>query len=213
MKHANIIKVYDIEQRFKTVFLIMEYLSGETLSTRLKHQKVIPPPVAVHFLSQICSGLQYAHHRGIIHRDINASNIMIQPHETLKILDFGLACPIGTQDFSSLGTLAYMAPEQITGDPLDPRTDIYAVGILAYEMLVGERPYAADEPRKLERMHLTQDIPDPLTRVPDLPKNLQGLILKCCRRDPHLRYGDINQLMADLKTTANAPVVASDNQP
>ncbi len=202
LNHANIIKVYDIEERFKTVFLIMQFLAGETLSVKLARLKAISPSAAVHYLIQICSGLRYAHHREIIHRDINASNIIIQPDEHLKILDFGLACPIGTQDFSSLGTLAYMAPEQINGDLMDPRTDIYAVGITAYEMLVGKRPFDASDPRKLEEMVLHQDIPDPIHSVPDLPKDLQHFIIKSCRRDPNLRYDNMKQALTDLKRLA-----------
>ncbi len=211
LDHNNLIKVYDIEQRFKTVFLIMEYLAGQTLSDKLEHLKTIPPHLAVRFLCQICSGLQYAHQRGIIHRDINASNIIVRPDAHLKILDFGLACPIGTRDFSSLGTLAYMAPEQINGDPLDARTDIYAVGITAYEMLAGKRPFEADDPRKLEDMVLHRDIPDPIHSVPDLPEDLQHFIVKSCRRDPDLRYDDMNQALADLKHIAASMGIALKN--
>ncbi len=204
LNHENIIKVYDIEERYKTVFLIMQFLAGETLSTKLERLNTIQPAAAVHYLIQICSGLQYAHRRGIIHRDINSSNIIIEPDEHLKILDFGLACPIGTQDFSSLGTLAYMAPEQINGDPMDSRTDIYAVGTTAYEMLVGKRPFDADDPRKLEDMLLHQDIPDPTRSITDLPKDLPHFITKSCRRDPDLRYDNMNQALVDLNRIAAA---------
>ena len=202
LNHKNIIKIYDVEEKFKTVFLIMEYLQGEPLAKMLKRVKVIPPASAVHYLIEICSGLQYAHSRGIIHRDINSSNILIQQNNRLKILDFGLACPIGTQDFSSLGTLAYMAPEQIQGDPMDPRTDIYAVGIIAFEMLAGKRPFPEDDLNALEEMHLNQDIPDPSANIADLPESLQRFITKSCRRDPGLRYNDVHQAMADLRPIA-----------
>lgn len=202
LNHENIIKVYDVEEKFKTVFLIMEYLQGEPLIKMLKRLKAIPSALAVHYLIEICSGLQYAHSRGIIHRDINSSNIIIQPDDRLKILDFGLACPIGTQDFSSLGTLAYMAPEQIQGDPMDQRTDIYAVGIIAYEMLAGKRPFPEDDLQALEEMHLNQDIPDPSASVADLPEGLQRFIIKSCRRDPSLRYDNFNQVMAEILNIA-----------
>ena len=208
LNHENIIKVYDIEERFQTVFLIMEYLEGETLNKMLKRLKIIPPGLAAHYLIQICSGLQYAHSRGIIHRDINSSNILIQRDDHLKILDFGLACPIGTHDFSSFGTLAYMAPEQIQGDPMDQRTDIFALGITAYEMLVGQRPFPEDDAQALEEMHLNHDIPDPAASVVDLPESLRRFIIKSCRRDPGLRYDDFNQVQVDLKRIARAHGVA-----
>lgn len=202
LKHENIIKVYEIEERFKTIFLIMEYLAGEPLRAKLKRLKAIPPNLAVHFLIQICSGLQYAHQRGIIHRDINSSNVIIRRDDRLKILDFGLACPIDARDFSSLGTIAYMAPEQIEGDPMDQRTDIYAAGILAYEMVVGNRPFPEDDARALADMHLTHDIPDPAASVPDLPQDLQRFIIKACQRDPESRYGDMGQALTVLRRIA-----------
>jgi serine/threonine protein kinase len=213
LNYKNIIKVYDIEERFRTVFLIMEYLEGETLTKMLKRLKVIPPSLAVHYLIQICSGLQYAHGRGIIHRDINSSNIFIQPGDQLKILDFGLACPIGTHDFSAFGTPAYMAPEQIRGDPMDQRTDIYAVGITAYEMLVGKRPFPEDDVQTLQEMHLNHDIPDPASRVADLPKGLQRFIIKSCQRNPGLRYDDFKQVLDDLKRISKAFGSAHKNMP
>ena len=205
LDHENIIKVYDIEERFQTVFLIMEYIAGEPLIKMLKRLKTIPPSLAIRYLIQICSGLQYAHSRGIIHRDVNSSNIIVQRDDRLKILDFGLACPIGTEDFSSLGTLAYMAPEQITGDAMDERTDIYALGITTYEMIVGNRPFPEDDIHILEEMHLNQDIPDPAAEFPDLSKDLQRFVIKCCQRDPNLRYDNIQQALADLKSIAGEP--------
>ena len=210
LDHQNIIKVYDIEERFQTVFLIMEYLEGETLNKMLNRLKIIPPGLAVHYLIQIGSGLQYAHSRGIIHRDVNSSNLLIQRDDQLKILDFGLACPIGTHDFNSFGTLAYMAPEQIRGDPMDQRTDIFALGITAYEMLVGRRPFPEEDAQALEEMHLNHDIPDPEASVADLPKGLRRFIIKSCQRDPGLRYDDFNQVQVDLERIAKARQIGVD---
>ena len=172
----------------------------------LKRLKNIPPGLAVRYLIQICSGLQYAHRCGIIHRDFNSSNIIVQRDDRLKILDFGLACPIGTEDFSSLGTMAYMAPEQITGDAMDERTDIYALGITAYEMIVGNRPFPEDDVHILEERHLNQDIPDPATGVPDLPKGLQRFIIKCCQRHPGLRYDNIQPILLILSNKKKSDI-------
>jgi serine/threonine protein kinase len=202
LNHENIIKVYDIEKRFRTVFIIMEFLKGESLNAMIERLKTIPPTLALHYLIQICAGLQYAHSHGIIHRDINSSNIIIRWDDHLKILDFGLACPMGTKDFSTLGTVAYMAPEQIQGDPMDQRTDIYAVGITAYEMVVGKRPFPEDDPQNLLDLHLTREIPDPAISAPDLPPDLQRFIMRACQRDPNRRFGDMTQALADLKRFA-----------
>jgi len=197
--HEHIVKVYDFEERYKTLFIIMEYLKGDSLKDMIRHLRVIPPKLAVNFLAQICSALAYAHDRGIIHRDINPSNIIVQPSDRVKILDFGLACPSGTEDFSNKGTPYYMAPEQIDGAPVDPRTDIYALGITAFEMITGRRPFPEDNVKELFDCHLTRDVMDPLEFNPAIPRPLQQFILKCARCDPNQRYQDMNQARAALK--------------
>lgn len=213
LNHENIIKVYDIEERYRTVFIIMEYLEGVSLMDLLERLKTIPPPLAGGYLVQICEGLHYAHQRGIIHRDINTKNIIVQRDDHLKILDFGLACPVGTEDFSSLGTLAYMAPEQIESNPLDQRTDIYALGILAYEMAVGERPFQEDDARKLTESHLTRDVPDPAQKKSGLPEDLRRFIMKAGRCDPKLRYQDLTKALADIQSLPDARSIGRMNLP
>ncbi len=111
--HESIIRVYDIEENFRTIFIIMEHMRGEPLSDMIKRVGAIPIPRAVNFLIQICSGLEYAHQRGIIHRDIKPENIFVKPDGRLKLLDFGLACPIGSEDLLFESTLFYLSPEQV----------------------------------------------------------------------------------------------------
>jgi CRP-like cAMP-binding protein len=202
LAHDHIVRVYDFEERYRTLFIIMEYLRGDSLKNMICHLRAIPPKLTADFLIQICSALAYAHKRGIIHRDINPSNIMVQPDDQIKILDFGLACSTGTEDFSNTGTPYYMAPEQIDGGPVDPRTDIYALGITAYEMLTGRRPFPEDDAIALLDMHLTQDIMDPGHLVPDIPDELRKFILKAARCDPDRRYQDVGQAMAALRPLA-----------
>ena len=176
----------------------MEYLRGDSLKDMISHLRAIPPKLTAKFLVQICSALAYAHRCGIVHRDINPSNIIVQPNDNLKILDFGLACPTGTEDFSNLGTAHYMAPEQIDGRPLDPRTDIYALGITAFEMLTGRRPFPEDNVKAIFDLHLSQDIADPGHMISNLPEELREFILKAARCDPDQRYQDMEQAMAVL---------------
>jgi len=199
LTHEHIVNVYDFEERYRTLFIIMEYLRGDSLKSMIAHLRVIPPQLAAKYLVQICSALAHAHKRGIIHRDINPSNIMVQPDDQVKILDFGLACPSGTEDFSSLGTAYYMAPEQIEGDPLDPRTDIYALGITAFEMLTGRRPFEAESANATQDLHLTQEIADPGEIVSGIPDELKNFVLKAVRRDPEQRYQDMDQAMAAIQ--------------
>jgi tRNA A-37 threonylcarbamoyl transferase component Bud32 len=202
LAHEHIVKVYDFEERYRTLFIIMEYLNGDSLKDMISHLRTIPPGLTADFLIQICSALAYAHQHGIVHRDINPSNIIVQPNDKIKILDFGLACPTGTEDFSSIGTAYYMAPEQIDGGPVDHRTDIYALGITAYEMVTGRRPFPEDNAKALLDMHLTQDIADPGHVIPDLPGELREFIMKAARCNPDRRYQDMEQAMAVLRPLA-----------
>jgi len=199
LAHDHIVKVYDFDERYKTLFIIMEYLKGDSLKEMIEHLRVIPPKLAADYLSQICAALAYAHERGIIHRDINPTNIIIQPNDRVKILDFGLACPAGTVDFSNIGTPYYMAPEQISGDPVDSRTDLYALGITAFEMVTGRRPFPEKSVNELFDLHLTRDIMDPAQLIPGIPRELQRFILGCTRCDPDQRYRDMNQALAVLR--------------
>jgi len=199
LRHDNIIRVYDIEERFRTVFIIMEYLEGQSLCELLKRLKKIPPMLTANFLVQICSGLDYAHRKGIIHRDINTANIFIQSNDRVKIFDFGIACPAGTEDYLHGGALPYMAPELLEGEPADERSDIYALGITAYEILTGQRPYPEESAGALIKMHINADIPDPGERVTELPERLRRFILKACHRDPDERYQNMSKALADLR--------------
>jgi serine/threonine protein kinase len=202
LTHDHIVKVYDFEERYRTLFIIMEYLRGDSLKYMIDHLRAIPPKLAANFLFQICSALAYAHQHGIVHRDINPSNIIVQPNDHVKILDFGLACPAGTEDFSNTGTVYYMAPEQIDGGPVDQRTDIYALGITAYEMVTGRRPFPEDNAKALLDMHLTRDVTDPGHIIQDIPDELRGFILKSASCDPDQRYQDMDQAMAVLRPLA-----------
>jgi CRP-like cAMP-binding protein len=203
LRHENILRVYDIEERYKTVFIIEEMVEGESLTNMLQRLNCIPSKLAISFLIQLCSGLEYAHKKGIIHRDINPSNIFIQQNDRPKILDFGLSCPIGTEDFATFGTMAYMAPEQIESDPMDQRTDIYAMGITAFEMLTGQRPFRETDPQKLIDLHLNCGIPDPADVVPNISEPLRQFILKACRRNPDQRYQTVTQALDDLNRLAD----------
>jgi eukaryotic-like serine/threonine-protein kinase len=211
LNHESIVKVYDIEERYRTLFIIMEHVVGDPLSEMIKRLKTIPPHLVVDFLVQICSALDYAHQHGIIHRDINLTNIIVQRNDRLKILDFGLACSVGTEDFGNTGTAYYIAPEQIRGDPVDPRTDIYAVGICAYEMVTGKKPFPEKDLQTLLNMTLTRDIPDPVDRVPELPDELRRFILKATQRNPEGRYRNAGEAMGALSPLLKNPGVAKKN--
>jgi len=199
LNHDNILKVYDIEEVYKTIFIIMEYLEGEPLSKMFSRLKIFTPRLATHILLQICAGLGYAHEKNNIHRDINPMNIMVLPSERVKILDFGLACPVGTETYEFFGNMAYNSPEQINGDPVDQRSDIYSLGVLAYEMLTGKRPFPEESVAQIMKCHLNYDVPDPGEIMPMIPSELRAFVIKAGRRNPKERFKDINAALSTLR--------------
>ena len=207
LNHDHIVRVFDMEERYRTLFIIMEYLRGESLAHLLERSKHLDPPLATRFLRQLCDGLEYAHGHGLIHGDINPSNITICDGRRLKILDFGLSCPVGCDELATFGTVAYSAPELILGDPVDQRTDIYSMGIMAYEMVTGSKPFPQADLAALLRQDVTEEIPDPAAKVPGLDEALRRFILKACRRDPAARYQDMTEAKRDL------PVFSDDLAP
>lgn len=201
--HDNIVRVYDIEELYRSVFIIMEFLEGESLNDMLRRLGTIPLPQAIDFLIQTCYGLDYAHQRQIVHQDIKAANLFIQKGGRMKILDFGIACPIGSEDQLFESTVYYISPEQLKCEAVDQRTDIYSLGITAYEMVTGKRPYPEDDLMALREIRINQEIPDPDTMAPDLPEELRQFIIKACRRNPDQRYQNVGQALVELHQLAD----------
>ncbi len=202
MNHPNIVHVYDIEVMYATHFIVMEYLEGESLEQLLKRTGALSPETVVQFLLQICSGLDYAHQFDIIHQDIKPDNILVQKDKTLKILDFGLACPTGSENFEMEGTIQYMSPEQIDSYPVDARTDIYCLGITAFEMVTGARPYPDQDLQEMMVKRLDEDIPSPLEFNDGVPERLCQFIQKACAREKDDRYQNVKEAIAELTILA-----------
>ncbi len=198
LNHDNIVRVFDIEERYRTLFIIMEYLRGESLAQLLERSGRLASPLATHLLRQLCDGLEYAHGHGLIHGDINPSNVTVCDGRRLKILDFGLSCPVGCDELATFGTVAYSAPELIVGEPVDQRTDIYAMGIMAYEMVTGSKPFPDEDLCALMRDDFAREVPDPAARIPALEPALRRFILRATRRDPAARYQNMAEARRDL---------------
>ena len=181
----------------------MEHLDGAPLDHILARMPRLPVLRALDILLQACAGLAYAHEQGIVHQDIKPGNILVQLDDRIKILDFGLACSPGDVDnLCWPGTVFYASPEYIEGDPVDARSDIYSLGITAYEMLTGQKPFIEDSAAKAVHFHLNEDIPDPAETVPDLPGPLRNFILKACRRDRKKRYQSMAEAVEYLRPLA-----------
>ena len=203
LNHENIVRVYDIEELFRTIFIIMEYLEGVPLDFVLEKKPRLPATKIVDILLQVCNGLSYAHDQGIVHQDIKPANLFIQSDGMARIVDFGLSCPRGTVDCSLPGTVYYMSPEQILGESVDGRTDIYSLGILTYEMVSGQRPYPEDNLYDLMDLHVREDVPDPRILVPDLPDELYYFIRRATQRDPVGRFNSTWEIIRDLQPLAD----------
>jgi len=195
------------------VFIIMELLTGESLQDLLSRLRVLPVPLAVDILWQVCCALDHAHRHGIIHRDVTTDNIFVLSGNRIKVMDFGLACPVGTEDINLSGTAAYISPEQIEGDPVDARTDVYGLGVVAYEMVTGRKPFAGPNTKAVLDGHLHKDIPDPGRVVGNLPEVLRTFIMKAARRDPDRRYQNIDEVMQSLAPLTGRPAAPERRTP
>lgn len=203
LNHPNIVRVYDIEYLYRTIFIVMEYLCGMTVREMLARQPRLLFPRLLNLLIQVAEGLAYAHREGIVHQDIKPENLFVREDDRVKIVDFGLACPAGTEDNLGLaGTPYYMAPEQIDGDPVDERTDIYSFGITAFEMATGRRPFAEPGLIEILKAHKEIPMPDPRSLHPDLPPDFAGFVQRATQKDPDQRYGKIEHALEHLNHIA-----------
>jgi eukaryotic-like serine/threonine-protein kinase len=212
LTHPNTVQIYDYgHAEDGTFYYVMEYLPGLTLEQLVERHGPLPPARAVHFLRQVCAALREAHSIGLIHRDIKPGNVMVCErgglHDTAKLLDFGLVIPPAgnpeseklTQEGAITGTPAYMSPEQAGGqDKIDARSDIYSVGALAYFLLTGQSPFAGRSGVKILAAHL-YEAPAPLTaHRPDVPPDLETVVLKCLAKNPTDRFPNVRSLESAL---------------
>jgi eukaryotic-like serine/threonine-protein kinase len=208
LNHENIVRVYDIESIYRTVFIVMEYLDGFTLRHILENRLRLQFDRLLNILIQVCGGLDYAHGHGIVHQDVKPGNIFVQRGDRVRIVDFGLACPIGGCSDDFQGTAFYMAPEQIEGEAVDQRTDIYSLGIMAYEMATGRRPFP-DDVCEVFKAHITQPTPDPRAMNPALPKEFSEFISRATSKDPAARFQSLRDVREELRRMAGIEVAAA----
>ena len=202
--HRNIIRIYDLNEADGVKFITMEFIEGEDLRTILTRESKLSPKETIDVVRQACSGLQAAHHEGVIHRDLKPSNIMKDASGRVVIMDFGLAKTVQgdgmTQTGMMIGTMEYMSPEQAMGSELDARSDIFTMGLIFYELLTGNIPFRA-ESAIASLVKRTQERAVPLSHVdPTIPPELSLITAKCLERDRNLRYNTVQELIDDLDT-------------
>ncbi len=210
--HQNIAHIYEFASNEGRYFLAMEYVRGRTQRELIK-EKSINLEKAVDYAMQIASALAAAHRNGIIHRDIKPENIIVTEEGLIKVLDFGLAKFLESTDANSqasnslesitgviMGTTAYMSPEQIRGQTLDGRTDIWSLGVVLYEMLGGKRPFEGDTPSDCSASILKTDLPDITAEIKNVPSQLQRIVERALAKKREERYQKADDLLADLKS-------------
>ena len=208
LSHPNLVQVYDQgwnQGGIPAVFLVMEYIPGATLRDHLFAVGQLGAKESLEIIEQVLSALVYAHRAGIIHRDIKPENIMITADGRAKLGDFGLARAVSTGNTLTadanvlMGTVAYLAPEQVQRGIADAKSDIYSLGIVLFEMLTGKKPYEGDSPIQIAYRHVHDRVPAPSTLVPAITKDLDLLVLRATAPDPGLRYQNVSEFQESIR--------------
>ncbi|WP_431071926.1 Stk1 family PASTA domain-containing Ser/Thr kinase [Microbacterium phyllosphaerae] len=212
----HVVNVFDQGQDGELAYLVMEYLPGITLRELLREQKRLTIPQTITIMDAVLAGLSAAHRAGIVHRDVKPENVLLAEDGRIKIGDFGLARATTANTATGqqlLGTIAYLAPELVTRGTADARSDIYALGIMLYEMLVGEQPYKGEQPMQIAFQHATESVPRPSVRNPGVPEQLDELVLWATEKSPDERPDDAGQMLERLREIERglgiAPAVAA----
>src|SRR3954471_7980443 len=189
LSHPNIVSVYDWGEEGGTYFIVMEYVEGRSLAQILRDEGPLLPDRAADIATDIAAALGFAHRNGVIHRDVKPGNVLISPLGQVKVTDFGIARAVTTQDNLTqtgtvMGTATYFSPEQARGESVDPRSDVYSLGVVLYELLTGEPPFTGDNPVSVAYKHV-QEQPDRVTtRNPQVPVALEAVTMKALAKNP-----------------------------
>jgi eukaryotic-like serine/threonine-protein kinase len=213
LNHPNIVSIYDRGNAEDTYYIAMEYLDGKTLKELIIGRGAAPVNVAIEYARQILSALRFAHRHGIVHRDIKPHNVLVDGEGRVKVTDFGIA-RAGTSQMtetgSIVGTAQYLSPEQAKGGEVDQRSDLYSLGVVLYELLTGKTPFEGDTPVEIAMKHLSNAPKPPSKLRPDIPEELDMVILRALAKNPDDRYQSADEMEADLERVARgAPVAAA----
>jgi eukaryotic-like serine/threonine-protein kinase len=199
LSHPNVVTVYDQGADGRTLYLAMEYVPGRNLRDLLHQRTRLRPREALDIIEGVLSGLAAAHAAGIAHRDVKPENVLLGNTQSIKVADFGLARLLSdvthTKSGLLIGTAAYLAPEQVAGGRVDFRTDVYAAGVMLFELLTGRQPFTGDTPLAVAYRHVNEVVPAPSSLVPGLPPALDSLVALATSRDPDLRPADAGQFL------------------
>lgn len=206
LKDPGLVAIYDQGRDAAHPFLVMELVEGGTLRELLAERGPMPPHAAAAVLRPVLSGLGVAHRAGLVHRDIKPENVLIADDGEVKLVDFGLVRAIAEAGITStsviLGTAGYLSPEQVSGAPTGPRSDVYATGILAFELLTGTTPFSGDSALAVAHQRLDHDVPPPSSVIAGVPEQFDAFIARATARNPADRFADAGEMGEALETVA-----------
>jgi len=213
LNHPSIVSIYDRGEAEDTYYIAMEFLDGRTLKELIVGRGAAPINVAIEYGRQILSALRFAHRHGIVHRDIKPHNVLVDAEGRVKVTDFGIA-RAGTSQMtetgSIVGTAQYLSPEQARGGEVDPRSDLYSLGVVLYELLTGKTPFDGETPVEIAMKHLSNAPKPPSKLRPEVPPELDKVVLRALAKNPDERYQSADEMEADLERVARgAPVSAA----
>jgi len=203
LQHRNIVTIHELGEVDGNPYIVMELLSGKDLDEVLKSDAPLPLGRKLDIVAQLCDALAYAHDQGIVHRDVKPGNVRLLEDGTVKILDFGIArfhTSSLTQSGTVMGTPSYMAPEQIMGQPVDGRADLFSAGVLLYELLAGHRPFVGDSPTAVAYQVMHSSARPLVEELPDLPDAINEIVTRALQKDPKDRYARAQEMASDLQT-------------
>ncbi len=217
LSSPNVVGVYDQGSHAGLPYLVMEYVPGQTLRELMRARGRLEPREALDVISGVLAGLAAAHESGIVHRDVKPENVLLGAGNVIKVADFGLARAASrashTQTGMLIGTAAYLAPEQVARSVSDSRTDVYAAGVMLFEMLTGVQPHTGETPLAVAHKHVSDVVPPPSSVVPGLPPSLDALVALATNRDPDLRPGDAGQFLQAISDARGGLPVAGPADP
>ena len=217
LNHPNIVGVYDWGKERGTYYIVMEYIDGQSVSDILRADGPIEAKRAAGIAADVAGALGFAHHKGVVHRDVKPGNVLIASNGEVKVADFGIARAMTssseenlTQTGSVMGTATYFSPEQAQGKPVDPRSDLYSLGVVLYEMSAGKPPFSADSPVAIAYKHVQEPLPSLREKVPGVPEGYEAITIKALAKDADDRYQDGAEMRADLlRFREGRPVLAA----
>lgn len=206
LKDPGLVAVYDQGLDGSHPFLVMELIEGGTLRELLRERGPMPPHAAAAVLRPVLGGLATAHRAGLVHRDVKPENVLISDDGEVKLVDFGLVRAVAEAGITStsviLGTAAYLSPEQVSTGAADARSDVYAVGILAYELITGTTPFTGDNPLTVAYQRMDQDVPPPSAAISGVPPQFDQFIARATAQNPDARFADAEEMAEDLDAIA-----------